>query len=168
MTSGWLTVAVALIGALSTLGAVIYSQRAAERREIRADGQTAAGRAFELERAERQASWERSQSLVDRMIEAHVQLLRVFERAVDVAGRQLFQTDPDPGPGEEWEDVFVDIAERRALVAILASPAAGEAAEGARVATVKFMNKPTMDAWDVQRAAVQVYREAIRTDLRAL
>lgn len=95
-----------------------------------------------------------------------MELLRAFERASDVAARQVFELGSEPE--DHWGLVFESVDERFTLVAILASPSAGAAAREARVSSLRFMSDPTLERFDVLRDAVKDYREAVRLDVRTL
>lgn len=81
MDSSVMTVLVALIGALSTLGGVIYTQRSSAERE-RAHLKDA--RDFELEREARHDVRQRDEALLDRRAEAHAAFLTASTAVLDV------------------------------------------------------------------------------------
>lgn len=162
MNPVWVTVAVALIGAVATLGGVIYTQRSAERREVRLAAQAAASQAFELEKAAQNATWQHRQALLERRIEAHAEFLKAAEIADRAAVR--YRTS-----GERDRHSFDRMSEAQVLLQMFGSEdALTTSAEVCRAVYRVWdgEDNTVIDRVMAVHKAMSAYRLAMREDLR--
>lgn len=161
MDSGLVTVLVALIGALSTLAGVIYTQRSSasrERAHLRDVWEN------QQQHEARRALRERDEALLDRRIEAHSRFLSASVAILDVLPESLGGTSGDVL--DRVTKAAEQVYEALTGVRLFGSSGAVDAAERVMNGALSYQQSASRSEWwESLHEAVALYRVEMRRDL---